>query len=230
MLLKKVIIKNFKSIKHLEFDFPESNIYRKNTTIFEFYIMNKQVIILGVVLFIACTTPKSYPVGQINTSMGEILFAMYDETPQHKASFIELAQAGYWDTLTFNRVIQNFVIQGGCPDTPAGFTDSTYLLKPEFHDSIRHVYGAVGIGRDNNPGKLSARCQFYIVQNKEGLARLDGNYMIFGKVIKGMQVVDSIAVVHTDTTDTPLVPILLDVNVIQLSEEELKMMGWKIKK
>lgn len=193
--------------------------------------MQKTYLLFLVVLILSCaTTPTSYPVGQIKTSLGEILFAMYDETPKHNASFIQLAQAGYWDTLTFNRVIQNFVIQGGCPDTPAGFTDTAYLLKPEFNDSIRHVYGAVGIGRDDNPGKLSARCQFYIVQNKEGLARLDGNYMIFGKVIKGMNVVDSIAAVKTDTTDTPLIPIPLDVNVIMLSKEELNSLGWKMKR
>lgn len=161
--------------------------------------------------------------------MGEILFWMYDETPNHKVSFMHLAEANYWDTLTFNRVINNFVIQGGCPDTPEGFTDSTYLLKPEFRDSIRHVYGAVGIGRDNNPDKLSATCQFYIVQNKEGLARLDGDYMIFGKVLKGMDVVDAIAAVKTDSTDAPLTPIMLDVNVINMTSDEIKALSFKLK-
>jgi peptidyl-prolyl cis-trans isomerase B (cyclophilin B) len=191
--------------------------------------MNKLSYLLIFIFLISCSTSKKeiYPVGQIKTSLGEILFAMYDETPHHKASFIKLANEGYWDTLTFNRVIKNFVIQGGCPDTPAGFKDSTYLLKPEFRDSIRHVYGAVGIGRDDNPDKLSATCQFYIVENKDGLARLDGKYMIFGKVIKGMDVVEAIASVKTDSTDTPLVPIKLDVNVINLNGEELKAMGWK---
>ena len=113
--------------------------------------------------------------------MGEMLFWLYDETPKHKASFIKLAEENYWDSLTFNRVINNFVIQGGCPDTPEGFSDSPYLIEPEFSDSIKHIYGAVGAGRDDNPEKLSAGCQFYIVLNKKGLPRLDGNYMIFGK-------------------------------------------------
>ena len=193
--------------------------------------MKKIALIFITVVSFSCSTAKkeTYPVGQIKTDMGEILFWMYDETPNHKASFIHLANANYWDTLTFNRVINNFVIQGGCPDTPEGFTDSTYLLKPEFRDSIRHVYGAVGIGRDNNPDKLSATCQFYIVQNKEGLARLDGDYMIFGKVFKGMDVVEAIAAVKTDSTDAPLTPIKLDVNVIGLTADELKKMGWTLK-
>ena len=193
--------------------------------------MSKILYLVIIMIFLSCSTKEkeTYPIGQIKTDMGEILFWMYDETPNHKASFIKLANANYWDTLTFNRVIHNFVIQGGCPDTQAGFTDTTYLLKPEFRDSIRHVYGAVGIGRDNNPDKLSATCQFYIVQNKEGLARLNGDYMIFGKVFKGIDVVDAIASVKTDSTDAPLTPINLDVNVITLSTDELQALGFKMK-
>jgi peptidyl-prolyl cis-trans isomerase B (cyclophilin B) len=172
---------------------------------------------------------KTYPVGQIKTSRGDVLFWLYDETPNHKASFMKLANGGYWDTLTFNRVINNFVAQGGCPDTPAGFADSPYLLKPEFIPTIRHVYGAVGAGRDNNPEKLSAGCQFYIVQNKKGLARLDDNFTVFGQVFKGMDVIDAIVAAKTDTTDTPLSPIRLDVNVLNLTAEELKKQGYTVK-
>ena len=104
--------------------------------------------------------------------------------------------------------------QGGCPDTPAGFTGSPYNLAPEFNDSLRHVYGAVGAGRDDNPQKLSAGCQFYIVANKNGLARLDGNYTVYGQVIKGMDVVEAIVSVPTDSSDAPLTPIPLHVDVI----------------
>lgn len=173
--------------------------------------------------------PKTYPIGQIKTNKGEVLFWLYDETPNHKASFIKLSNGGYWDTLTFNRVINNFVAQGGCPDTPAGFADSPYLLKPEFVPTIRHVYGAVGAGRDNNPQMLSAGCQFYIVQNKKGLARLDDKYTVFGQVFKGMDVIDAIVAVKTDTTDTPLSPIKLDVNVINLTAAELRKAGYAVK-
>ncbi len=192
--------------------------------------MNKIFALLAVI-FMACSTQtkQTYPIGQIKTDMGEILFWMYDETPNHKESFIKLANANYWDTLMFNRVINNFVIQGGCPDTPEGFADSPYLLKPEFRDSIKHVYGAVGIGRDGNAEKLSAGCQFYIVVNKNGLPRLDGDYMIFGKVFKGLDVIDAIALVKTDSTDTPLTPIKLDVNVLNLTADELKELGYQPK-
>jgi peptidyl-prolyl cis-trans isomerase B (cyclophilin B) len=191
--------------------------------------MDKTLPLLFVCLIMSCSTgkvAKTHPVGQIKTDMGEVLFWLYDETPRHRQSFINLAEAGYWDTLTFNRVIKNFVAQGGCPDTPEGFSGSPYLLEPEFNDSLRHVYGAVGAGRDNNPEKLSAGCQFYIVQNKQGLARLDGNYTVFGKVIKGMDVIDAIVSVQTDSMNAPLTPIPINVNIIRLSEKELRLLGF----
>lgn len=163
----------------------------------------------------------SIEVGQIKTPIGEMLFIFSDLTPNHKKSFISLAKENYWDTLTFNRVINDFVIQGGCPDTPEGFGGSPYLLKPEFNDSLKHVYGAVGIGRDHNPEKLSAGCQFYIVHKKEGLPRLDGDFMIIGQVVKGLNVLDSIGRVATDSLDAPLVPVTLDVNIITITNDEL---------
>jgi len=159
------------------------------------------------------------PVGHIKTPKGEIFIQLFKEAPLHQQSFIGLAEAGYWDSLTFNRVIPNFVAQGGCPDTEEGFNDPEYLLEPEFHPSLTHVYGAVGAGRDDNPGKLSARCQFYIVQNKNGLHRLDGNYTVFGQVIKGMEIVDNIVSVERNSLDAPLDPITLKVSIIYLDQE-----------
>lgn len=191
--------------------------------------MNKIFLLLALSAAFACTrNEKRYSIGQIKTPQGEVLIWLYDQTPNHKASFIKLANAGYWDTLTFNRVIKNFVAQGGCPDTPEGFGNSPYLLKPEFVDSLKHVYGTVAAGRDDNPEKISAGCQFYIVHNKNGLARLDGNYTVFGKVIKGMEVIDAIVSVPTDSTDAPITPIPLDVDIINISSSELLKMGMKI--
>lgn len=161
------------------------------------------------------------PVGYIRTPVGEIWIELDERTPNHKKSFIELAEAGYWDSLTFNRVIPNFVAQGGCPDTPAGFTDPEYLLAPEFHPELKHVYGALGAGRDDNPGKLSARCQFYIVQNPVGIPRLDGDYTIFGRIIKGMDIIDRIVNVPRDKQDQPLSPISLRVEIKYLSKSEI---------
>lgn len=188
------------------------------------------IFIIGVVLVSFTKQEAIYEIGQIKTPKGEVLLWLYNETPKHRASFLELAKEGYWDSLSFNRVIPNFVAQGGCLDTPEGFTDSEYLLEPEFHKTLLHEYGALGAGRDDNPEKLSARCQFYIVQNKEGLHRLDGDYTIFGKVIKGMDVVDAIVNVERDSIDQPVTPITLDINIIELSKKELEDLNFEIPK
>ncbi len=179
---------------------------------------------------ISCSSLKKktqvYSVGQIITNHGEMLIWLYDETPNHKKSFIKLARENYWDSLSFNRVIKDFVIQGGCPDTPEGFGNSPYLIEPEFNKDLRHVYGTVGAGRDRNPDKLSAGCQFYIVHDKNGIKRLDGDYTIFGRVIKGLDVLERIASVPTDSLDTPINPVNLDVNIIMLTKNQLAELGF----
>jgi len=169
---------------------------------------------------------KTYQVGRIETRLGEILFVLDDQTPRHKASFVTLAGEHYWDTLTFNRVIKNFVAQGGCPDTPEGFSKSPYLLAPEFRPELRHVYGAVGAGRDDNPKQLSAGCQFYIVANKAGLPRLDDHYTVYGQVFKGMDVVEAIVSQPKDSTNKPLTPIPLHIDVIDMTGADLQRQGY----
>ena len=181
-----------------------------------------KVILFLLLISTQVSAQKTKEVAQIKPPYGDILVWLYDETPKHKASFIQLAKAGYWDSLTFNRVIPNFVIQGGCPDTEAGFTDPEYLLEPEFVPELKHVYGTFAAGRDDNPGKRSARCQFYIVQNKEGLKRLDNNYTVYGKVIKGMDVVDTIANVPRDKNDQPFKAVPLSIKIIKINMKKLE--------
>lgn len=188
----------------------------------------KYFLIITLFFISQCKSEPTYPIGQIITPKGDMLFWLYDETPIHKESFIKLANESFWDSLTFNRVIEDFVIQGGCPDTEEGFTDSPYLLQPEFHDHIKHTYGALGAGRDGNAEKLSAGCQLYIVDNEEGIPRLDGDYMIFGQMIKGYEVLDAIAKVETDSLDQPLTDVGMEVNVVYLSKAELAVEGYTI--
>jgi peptidyl-prolyl cis-trans isomerase B (cyclophilin B) len=187
------------------------------------------MLLAAPLLSAAAQQPRTYQVGRIRTNLGEILVVLSDETPRHKESFVKLAASHYWDTLTFNRVVKNFVIQGGCPDTPKGFAGSPYLIAPEFRDSLKHVYGAFAAGRDNNPAQVSAGCQFYIVTNKNGLARLDNHYTVYGQVFKGMDVVEAIAAVPKDSTDTPRSPVTLKVDVITMTAEQLKASGFVAK-
>jgi len=173
--------------------------------------------------FSSCSNRSTIPVGSIETKYGEILFKFHPQTPRHKARFIALANAHYWDSLTFNRIVPNFVIQGGCPDVPEGFAGSPHLEQPEFHDSLRHIYGAVGAGRDDNPEMKSAVCQFYLVQSKKGLARLDGKYTVFGQMVKGFEVMDSIAHLPRDKQDQPLEPVSIKVRVRYLKKMKLRL-------
>lgn len=188
--------------------------------------MKNYLFLVLVFVLLGCNAQETFEIGEIKTPKGYILVWLSDKTPKHKTSFIQLAREGYWDSLTFNRVIPDFVVQGGCPDTPEGFNDPEYLLEPEFDAELLHDYGALGAGRDGNPQKLSARCQFYIIQNKEGEHRLDGDYTVFGKVIKGMDVVDAIVQVERDSIDQPLIPITLDVNVVLKTKAELEALGY----
>ena len=186
-------------------------------------------IALSILILNSCSASSPlFQVGQIRTALGDIVIFLYQDVPQHRSNFIELAEAGYWDDYTFNRVIEGFVAQGGCPDTPEGFAYSIHLLEPEFRDHLKHVYGAFAAGRDNNPRKLSAGCQFYVVQDREGIPRLDNNYTIYGQVFQGMDVIESIVRVETDSADAPLEDIELDVNVIGMTRAAIEANGFEI--
>lgn len=154
-----------------------------------------------------------YPVGKVSTPQGDMYFWLYDETPEHRDMFIRLANEGIYDQFTFNRVIPEFVIQGGCPDSVQYFENSPYLLDPEFVDGIDHHYGALGMGRDDNPEKRSNGCQIYIVNNTGGLPRLNGEYMIFGTMLEGDEVLESISQLHTDDHDKPLTDVPMKVTI-----------------
>lgn len=157
----------------------------------------------------------TYPIAKVSTRLGDMYFWLYDETPKHKEKFIELANLSHYNQFTFNRVVKNFVVQGGCPDSVQYFENSPYLLDPEFNDSIKHHYGALGMGRDDNPEKQSNACQFYIVCNENGLPNLDQEYMVFGTIIQGKDVLENIEMERTNLEDKPVNPIPLDVRILE---------------
>ena len=184
-------------------------------------------LLLGAVA--GCTTlSDTYQVVRISTRLGDLFVWLYEEVPVHRQYFIDLTNSRYFDDYSFNRVIEGFVAQGGCPDTSEGFAYSIHLLEPEFRPQLRHVYGTFAAGRDNNPGKLSAGCQFYVVHDANGIARLDDNYTIYGFVFSGMEVVDQIVAVETNESDEPLETIRLDINMINMTRAEIEASGFRI--
>jgi peptidyl-prolyl cis-trans isomerase B (cyclophilin B) len=191
--------------------------------------MRKFLLTLYLSMLAGCAnTPETYQVARISTRLGDLYVWLYEETPVHRQYFIELTNSGYFDDYSFNRVIEGFVAQGGCPDTPEGFAYSIHLLEPEFRPQLRHVYGTFAAGRDNNPGKLSAGCQFYVVHDANGIARLDDNYTIYGFVFSGMEVVDQIVAVETDESDEPLEAINLDIKMVNMTRTEIEASGFRI--
>ena len=113
----------------------------------------------------------------IKTSEGDILIELFDDTPKHKANFLKLAKEGYYNDLLFHRVIQEFMIQGGDPDSRKaeqskilGEGDPGYTIDAEFRNNHIHQKGALAAARtsdDENPEKKSSGSQFYIVQGKK---------------------------------------------------------------
>ncbi|MEI8052524.1 MAG: peptidylprolyl isomerase [Bacteroidota bacterium] len=111
---------------------------------------------------------------KITTSMGVIIVRLYDATPKHRDNFIKLVQQGFYDSLLFHRIIENFMIQGGdplsknaAPGEMLGMGGGDMERIPaEFNSNLIHKKGALCAARDGNPEKASSACQFYIVQGK----------------------------------------------------------------
>ena len=118
-------------------------------------------------LAISCGPKKDYLV-TIHTSLGDIQILLYDDTPLHKANFIDLAEAGRYDGTIFHRIIEEFMIQGGDVNSKEGTTPSASAMIPaEIHSHHFHVRGAVAAARTGNPERKSSECQFYIVQGRK---------------------------------------------------------------
>ena len=107
---------------------------------------------------------------KIETSMGNITIALYNETPQHRDNFIKLVKESYYDGVLFHRIIKGFMIQTGDPDSKTakpgqrlGMGGPDYRIPAEFVPTLYHKRGAVAAARDNNPAKASSGSQFYIV-------------------------------------------------------------------
>ncbi|MDR0940796.1 MAG: peptidylprolyl isomerase [Bacteroidales bacterium] len=175
---------------------------------------------------------------EIYTNYGVMTVKLYNETPLHRDNFVKLATEGFYDSLLFHRVIQGFMIQAGDPNSkhaPAGKMLGTggpgYTVPAEFNSNLIHKKGALAAARMGdhvNPQKASSGSQFYIVQGRPtavgqnysaeqreiyktigGTPFLDGQYTVFGEVIKGQEVIDAIASVPTQPGDRPVNDVII---------------------
>jgi peptidyl-prolyl cis-trans isomerase B (cyclophilin B) len=268
-------------------------------------------------IFSSCGQNKDHVV-TIKTKYGDMVAILYDETPKHKANFIKLAREHYFDSLTFHRVIRDFMIQGGDPNSrnakpgaPLGNGGPDYTIDPEFNPKFFHEKGSLSAARlpdAQNPAKASSGSQFYVVQGtviseeelkmdqvklntamqqffqnpnnkpaydsvvayyknqdmkgyqnyvlklkprieKEtglstereispeklkayttvgGAPHLDGEYTVFGKIIKGIEVIDQIAAQPVGAQHRPIEDIRMTVTVEEMSKKKIeKEYGYK---
>jgi cyclophilin family peptidyl-prolyl cis-trans isomerase len=166
------------------------------------------------------------PVFDIITSMGVIKVKLYAKTPLHRENFEKLALNKYYDGVLFHRVTRGFMIQGGDPlsKDPAnkakfGTGGPDYTVPAEFVPEYKHKKGALAAARQGdraNPYKESSGSQFYIVQDEQACAQLDGAYTVFGQTISGLDVIDKIAAVRTNDRDLPLKPVqILEIKLVE---------------
>jgi peptidyl-prolyl cis-trans isomerase B (cyclophilin B) len=141
----------------------------------------------------------------MTTNKGEIVFEMFDEdAPKTVGNMRDLAEKGFYDGLTFHRIIRDFMIQGGCPQG-TGTGGPGY----EFEDEInRHkvVRGALAMA---NAGPNTNGSQFFIVTT-DAAPWLDGKHTVFGRVTSGMEVVDALEALPTDGRDRPQEPAVIE--------------------
>ena len=146
---------------------------------------------------------------KLTTSMGSFTIQLYDNVPYHKANFIFLTRAGYFDGTQFHRVVENFIIQGGNADDKATADRrrkiGRYLLPPDTRKGYKHHRGTISMpsSESDNPHKLASPYEFFIVVTNPGSYHLDGDFTPFGKVIQGMDVVDKINKVRVGKGDWP---------------------------
>jgi cyclophilin family peptidyl-prolyl cis-trans isomerase len=218
------------------------------------------LILLSLLLFAACKpasqteSPAEEPIRKvlISTPLGDMKAVLYNETPGHRDNFVKLVSSGFYDGLLFHRVMSDFMIQGGDPDSKTaepgqllGMGDNGYTLPAELGKGI-HKKGALSAARlpdQVNPEKASSGCQFFIVSGQSfdaemlhfferknnmtyteeqmaqyqsigGRPDLDYEYTVFGEVIEGLEVLDSILKMETDEYDRPFQNVSMKIQLI----------------
>lgn len=166
----------------------------------------------------------------IKTAYGNMIVLLSDNAPLHKANFVKLAKSGFYDSTTFHRVIDGFMIQGGDTlskdniTTNDGMGNIGYTIPAELATGLKHQKGAIAaarIGDQANPQRDSNGSQFYIVLEDKGANHLDGQYSVFGQVVNGFDVMRKIATQQTDTRNRPLDNVYMTMNVEEMKRSKI---------
>ncbi|TVT40506.1 peptidylprolyl isomerase [Hymenobacter setariae] len=174
---------------------------------------------------------KKDEVVTITTSLGDIRLILFGDTPLHRANFLRKAKAGFYNGTTFHRVIPQFMVQGGDPNSKDSDPNNDGqgpanepTIPAELTAGHKHDYGAVAAARQGdfvNPQRASSSSQFYLVENHQGTHFLDGQYTVFGQVIQGQEVIDRIAALPKDGRDRPLSDLKMTMKVERLRKKKI---------
>lgn len=158
---------------------------------------------------------------RITTRFGDIEVLLYNDTPLHRANFIFLTKQGYFDGTYFHRVAEGFVVQGGNSDNRDTSRKrnniGSFLIPSEFEAGHRHTRGAFSAAKysQQNVSKASSPYEFFVVQSPNGAHHLDNDHTVFGRVTKGMDVVDEINKQEVGEGEWPLLNIPIKVEIIE---------------
>jgi cyclophilin family peptidyl-prolyl cis-trans isomerase len=233
--------------------------YIKNTSIMLKNYLNAPIVYI-MIAFIFLSVPlkaqlaKNEQLIKIETSKGDMLIKLYDETPAHRDNMIKLINEGFYEDQLFHRVIKDFMLQGGDPHSTGaekgqrlGSGGVGYTVPAEFHKNLIHKKGTLAAARKGdsvNPEKASNGCQFYLVQGRVltaqeidiltqrgvasfteesaeiyttlgGTPHLDGSYTVFGEVVEGLEIIDSIAASPCDAYDRPIEDVIYSITLIK---------------
>ncbi len=151
------------------------------------------------------------PTATIETNHGTIRAELFEErAPKTAGNFIELAEKGFYDGVAFHRVIQDFMIQGGDPEG-TGRGGPGYTIDDEFHPELRHE--GKGVLSMANAGPNTGGSQFFITL--AATPWLDDRHAVFGRVVEGMDVVETIGGIDTDRADRPTEPVVMETVTIE---------------
>ena len=198
-------------------------IERKNTNIIEVKPKKENFVLTddnAIPFFFKYAKQNPQKRVKVETDYGNFVIELSEKTPYHRANFIYLTKANYFDGTFFHRVVPDFIIQGGNSDQKAHQRKDDELANTYSHQipktdcDITEVQSLCQVAKIENPHRLASPYEFFIVQQTPGAYHLDGKYTVFGYVVEGMEVVDKINRVPIDKREWPIDNVRMKVSML----------------